>query len=314
MQLIESSHWRLWCDPEVGAQWVAAQVKHGEQWVDVVPNCRPAEHGSAESGNDVPAAGQSHDTPLPAANFHMIPYSNRIRDGQFSFEGQQVNLEDGERHAIHGALRKQAWRVVARRENSLMCEFDSRKDGAINWPWPMQAHIAQSVKGDTLTSTVTITNHGETDMPVGTGWHPYFVRSIGQSMPTLTLPVDAVFPDASGDCLPDAAAVALPESLDFRMPRQLDPDQRIDCCLAGLSGACHIHWQEAGIELVISSSEACRFLVLFNPDMPHFAIEPVTNANDAFNLTSQGIDSGTAVIGSGESFSVSMHIQLKLHD
>lgn len=311
MILIESSHWRLWSEPAKGVQWMAAKIRRQDQWHDVVPDCRPE---NADSAGTAPAAGQSSHASLPAASFHMIPYSNRIRDARFEFNGEQIQLDDVESHAIHGALRNLPWQVKRLDQSSIVCEFDSRDYGTINWPWPLLARIEQSVSGDTLSSTITITNHGSSDMPVGTGWHPYFVRQIGQAVPTLTLPVNAVFPDAAGDCLPDGPTVDLPEDLDFRAGRPLDPDQRIDCCLAGLSGTCHIHWQNAGIELLMTASDDCRFLVLFNPDMPHFAVEPVSNANDAFNLKSRGIDSGVAVISAGESFSVSMNLQVRLHD
>jgi len=302
MELIESSHWRLWSDPAEGVQWLAAQVKKGDIWHDIVPDCR------VSSATTQPAPGA-----LNAANFHMIPYSNRIRDGRFSFNGEHIELENGQTHAIHGALRKLPWRIVRSDIKSLICEFDSRIDGPINWPWPISARIAQHLDDATLSSHITIQNNGSTDMPVGTGWHPYFVRNVGKSGPTLTLPVNAVFNDTQGDCLPVGAAVELPAELDFRSPRLLDSDQRIDCCLAGLSAACHIHWQEVGIELVMTASEACQFLVLFNPDAPHFAVEPVTNANDAFNLADHGIDSGRHVLAPGEEFSVSMSLEARLY-
>lgn len=306
MILIESSHWRLWSEPAAGVQWMGAQVKRHNQWHDVVPDCRP----------DVsqPAAGQSAGAPLPAANFHMIPYSNRIRDGRFTFQGELIQLDNASAHAIHGALRKLPWQVRHADKNSLSCGFDSREHGNINWPWPIEALIEQRVNGDTLSSIITITNHGKSPMPVGTGWHPYFVRQIGQAMPTLSLPVDGVFPDAAGDCLPDGPAQNLPVDLDFRQGRVLDPDQRIDCCLSGLSGTCQIHWKEAGIELLMSASEKCRYLILFNPDKPHFAVEPVTNANDAFNLATRNIESGTAVVDAGQSYSVSMDLRVQIHD
>ncbi|MFK7860579.1 MAG: hypothetical protein AB8B64_17300 [Granulosicoccus sp.] len=314
MILIESSHWRLWNAPDTGVQWLAAQVKRKDEWYDVVPDCRPSSDSASPDDHSEPAAGQSAMAPLPAANFHMIPYSNRIRDGRFNFNGHDIQLESANTHAIHGALRKLPWRVTSSDTSSLVCEFDSRIEGPINWPWPILARIEQTVNGATLSSTISIRNLGNTSMPVGTGWHPYFVRNIGQSAATLTLPVKSVFPDETGDCLPDGAAVPLPAELDFRTPRVLDPDQRIDCCLAGLSGACHIHWQDAGIELVMAASDACRFLVLFNPDMPHFAVEPVTNANDAFNLASDGVDSGSCTLPAGEEFNVSMSIEARVHE
>ncbi len=309
MPKIESSHWRLWSEPSVGAQWMAAQVKRGEQWVDVVPDCRPIAEGEIDA-----RAGQSKTAPLAAANFHMIPYSNRIRDGRFEFQGKNVQLENASTHAIHGALRKLPWTISAIEPQRLICELDTRIVKKINWPWPLLARIEQRVDGDALSSQISITNLGESSMPVGTGWHPYFVREINDSMPSLTLPVSAVFPDANGDCLPDGPSIELPASLDFRESKELNSDQRIDACLAKLEGDCHIHWQQAGIELIITPDKACRFLVLYNPDQPYFAVEPVTNANDAFNLDTLSIDAGTNVLAPGETLSVSMKIRVAFHE
>lgn len=288
---------------------MAAQVKRGEQWVDVVPDCRPLLHGEIDT-----RAGQSATVPLAAANFHMIPYSNRIRDGRFEFQGEIVQLENAGAHAIHGALRKLPWTITANEPQRTVYEFDTRITEKVNWPWPLHARIEQRVDGDALSSQISITNLGESNMPAGTGWHPYFVRDIENSAPSLTLPVSAVFPDANGDCLPDGPSIDLPVSLDFRKIKELSPDQRIDACLANLEGNCHIHWRNAGIELIMTPDKACRFLVLYNPDQPYFAVEPVTNANDAFNLDALAIDAGTSVLAPGETLSVSMQIRAVVHD
>lgn len=299
LKLIESDVWRLWSDPEVGVQWMAAEVHREGAWHAVVPDCRAA---------DGSGAGQSAKAPLAAANFHMLPYSNRIKDGKFDFQGQSITLENGENHAIHGPLRKLPWRVTRHDNDALTCEFHSTDHPGINWPWAISARLEQKIAGNLLSSHITLTNESDTDMPAGFGWHPYFVQVVNGSEPTLTLPVDGVFPDAAGDCLPDGEAVPLPESLDFRQPRKLDADQRIDCCLSGLHGTCEIDWQDGGIKLLMQSSDLCRYLVLFNPDMPHFAVEPVTNANDAFNLSTRGIESGTQVLKPGESLHASMNL------
>ena len=99
MVLIESDTWRLWSDPSMGVQWMAAEVCRQGQWHAVMPECRPA------SANGV-RVGQSEAAPLAAASFHMLPYSNRIRDAQFEFQGRKVQLDGAKSHAIHGALRK----------------------------------------------------------------------------------------------------------------------------------------------------------------------------------------------------------------
>lgn len=297
--LLESDTWRLWCDPAKGVQWMAAEVCREGCWYAVTPDCRPS---------DGPRAGQSETDPLPAASFHMLPYSNRIRDGRFEFQGKQIQLQNAQTHAIHGALRKLPWTIVDSSSSSLICQFDSREGQTINWPWPISATIEHSITNERLSSHITLTNQGDTDMPAGFGWHPYFVRNINGAEPLLTLPVTGVFPDASGDCLPDDAPVTLPEHLNFRTPKPLDADQRIDCCLSGLKGQCVLDWQQSGVKLILEASDICEYLVFFNPDMPHFAVEPVTNANDAFNLATRSIDSGVTILAPGQSLAATLSI------
>jgi len=289
---LTSAAWQLVLEPEVGVQWLAARVKpvDANTWTDIAPDCL------------------APDSELPAANFHMIPYSNRIRDGKFSFDDHTVSLDEGEHHAIHGALRKLPWQTVAQTTTTLVCQYETSDQQKGNWPWPMKAVIRYLLDDTILHSRIDITNTGTTDMPVGAGWHPYFVRTIQGAGPTLTLPVGGVFPDANGDCLPDGAAVALPDEIDFRQPRRLDANQFIDCCLAGLAGDVVISWPHADIELTMQASENCRYLVLFNPQAPYFAVEPVTNANDGFNLQAAGIAAGSHRLPPGETFTARLAI------
>ncbi len=298
--LIESDTWRLWSEPDNGVQWMAAEVRRGDSWHSVVPDCR---------ASDGPRAGQSTDAPLGAANFHMLPYSNRIRDARFEHQGREIQLENAAKHAIHGAVRNLPWTVVDSDASSLVCTFQSHEHTDVNWPWAFSGTIEQRVNGDELSSRIVLTNDSDTDMPAGFGWHPYFVRTVNGSQPTLTLPVSGVFPDEAGDCLPDDAAIALPKDLDFRTARKLDENQRIDCCLSGLQGSCVLDWQDGGIKLIVQASELCEYLILFNPDRPHFAVEPVTNANDAFNLASRSIASGVKILAPGESLEATMTLK-----
>jgi len=54
-------------------------------------------------------------------------------------------------------------------------------------------------------------------------------------------------------------------------------------------------------------------LILYNPDMPHFAVEPVTNANDAFNLSNQSIPSGTTILEPGETLTATMTVKADIN-
>ncbi len=300
LHTLQSDTWRLWCDPNRGAQWTAAEVNHHGQWHPVVPDCRD----EVKNG-----AGQHDSAPLAAANFHMIPYSNRIRDGKFNFQGKTIQLEGAQGHAIHGAVRKLPWKVISSDSSHLMTEFQSTDHSSVNWPWPFVSTIEQRLSADTVISKMTLTNQGKTAMPAGMGWHPYFVRVVNGSQPTLTLPTTGVFPDTNGDCLPIGKPVSLPPELDFSTARQLDPKQPIDHCMSGFAGTAEIHWAEAGIKLTMQASNNCSYLILYNPEMPHFAVEPVTNANDAFNLSNQSIPSGTTTLEPGETLTATMTVK-----
>ena len=52
----------------------------------------------------------------------------------------------------------------------------------------------------------------------------------------------------------------------------------------------------------IRASDRCRHLVVYSPPgQPFFAFEPVTNANDGFNLAARDVcDAGVVVLEPGE--------------
>ena len=302
MIVLESTELKLWLEPGRGVQWSALEARRGDDWLALAPDCRP--------DSPRPRAGQDESAPLAAASFHMMPYSNRVRDGRFEFDGAAHALPNPERHAIHGVVRKRPWRVVSHEGARLACAFDSREHDDVGWPWPIECTIVHELDGAELRATMALTNRGEAPMPAGLGWHPYFAREVDGAAPTLELPVGAVFPDADGDCLPEGPPVALPDVLDFRTPRELDPARHIDCCLAGLDGPVRLAWPGAGVGVTLHPDAACRYLVFYNPGMPHFAVEPVTNANDAFNLASRGVEGGVRTLGPGETLEASLRLVL----
>jgi len=291
---IESQLWQLQLQPGLGMQTQVCKIQHAGKWLDIMPDC------------------STKDATLNASNFHMLPYSNRIRDAQFPFGNTEIQLDYAEQHAIHGALRKRPWRLTEHTKSSATAEYDSRVDGKINWPWHIQSSVRYTLSDNTLSTQMTLTNHGSSRMPAGMGWHPYFCRTVAGAHPQLTFAVDGVYPDTNGDCLPTGAAIKVPADLDFATPRHLNAEQRIDHCMAGFKTPVTIAWPEAGITLQMHTSSNCTHLVLFNPDEPFFAVEPVTNANDGFNLAAKGIDAGVIELAAGETLRAEMTLQLVL--
>ena len=273
-------------------RWLSGEGFIDDQWLSIMPNATHPE------------------TDLKDCNFPLLPYSNRIRDGRFTFEGKPYQLNNGPNHAIHGFLRDQAWDIEEASENQLITTFDSDEASSQNWPWPLRARCELSVTGPILRCSLQVENKGGAAMPIGGGWHPYFVRNLKKAEPKLSIPVTGVYHDTGGDCLPIGEPQTIPEHLSFNNRTTLSPTQRIDHCFSGLCGPLEIHWPDVGATLTMHGSDNVTHAILFNPDKPYFALEPVTNANDGVNLNAQGVHSGIALLRPDEILRTTLDMKL----
>lgn len=283
---LENARLRAVVAPDAGASVLAFSAAREGQWLPVMPDVHQAR------------------SELRCASFLMMPYSNRIENGHFTFEGREYQLERGGEHAIHGDVRARAWVVVERAATRLCCAFRSVDNEAVNWPWSFDARIAYELRDETLSSRVSLWNRSETPMPAGFGWHPYFSRQLGpdDDEVRLKVKVEGAYPDADDTRIPSGPAEPLAPDQDFGVEKALAPDNFLDTCCTGYDGNGHIHWPGSGISAHFSCSPECSHLVLYNPEgAPHFAVEPVTNANNGVNLLACGwADAGTVILPPGE--------------
>jgi len=289
---LTSSQWRLQIDPNQGMRWLSGDLFHDGSWIPVLPDCTDPK------------------IDLKECNYLLLPYSNRIRDGHFEFQGHSYQLDNAQKHAIHGTLRDQPWQLEQLNDSSVTATFDSRDGQTINWPWPLAARCDITLQENVLSCELQVQNLGTSVMPIGGGWHPYFVRQLLAADPMLTIPVTGLYPDTNGDCLPIGDAIDLPAILDFTDMRILDPSQRIDHCFKGLSDPMQIHWPDANVTLTMTASKNCSHAVLYNPDQPWFALEPVTHANDAVNLLTDGIEAGLELLEPDSIWRASLEIRI----
>lgn len=233
------------------------------------------------------------------ACYPLVPFSNRIAGGRFSFQGRTYQLRrdasTGGRHAIHGEGWQRAWSVAEAGGASarLMLDYHGAEAGA--WPFPFRAeqHFALSRNG--LTVTLVLTNAGATAAPAGIGLHPYFPRHDGV---TLGFRARAVWQNAA-DQLP-SAAIAPPAEWDFSAPRALK-EPALDNCFAGWPGVAEIAWPGAGRTLKIDADHCFRHAVVYTPPgCAYFAFEPVSHMNDAINRMDLS-DHGLVVLEPGGS-------------
>jgi aldose 1-epimerase len=246
-------------------------------------------------------AGIAGFSELRLASFPLVPYSNRIRDGRFTFRGHTVveKPAPGMAHALHGHGWRLPWRVTEQHDDRLAIAYERQPDPAPEgWPWHYRAWQNFVLTPQALSLTMGIENRSAAAMPAGLGHHPYFPRT-RQSRVTATV---------SAICWPEAGElpverIAPPPGADPRQGVVVD-EIPLDHAYAGWDGSAIIEWPERRARLVMTADPALSTLVIFSPpDAAFFCVEPVSHCIDAFNLAAGGMtDTGMRVLAPGETW------------
>lgn len=292
VEVIANDHWRLGVLPGTGAALAFGQVRRGEDWLDLLRVTPEDRYGVSDD----------------CASFVLAPWSNRLRDARFTFRGRShrlpVNSPDGT--AIHGVARDHPWRITDRDESSVVLDFDSAGTGS-PFPWRFTTSVTYRLDGGTLTVGTSLTNADEVPIPAGFGHHPYFRRGLAGAADEVELEVPCHHQYELARNLPalDATPVPVEPRLDFRTLRPLG-EQFVDDVLTGREPGApvRLRYPDAGIAVTMTVDELYRDFVVYVPQAgkPFFAVEPVTNTNDGFNLFEHGTPStGVFVLEPGES-------------
>lgn len=257
------------------------------------------------------AAGEA--SPSLLGCFTMAPWCNRIRGAAFRFGGREHRLRPAgaDPNAMHGDVRARPWRILDRSPFSASFSFDSRDAADVNFPWPFEARIRYQLSPDTLAIDLSVTNLAADSFPAGCGLHPYFPRRLWDDRDDVHIRVPCAARYPLENSLPSGPPAA--DDLTRRL-RELHPlpEQALDAVFAGYEGDCEIRWPASGLSLRMQSSANLKHVVVFAPrtpgggPLPFFAVEPVSQVNDGFNLLASGDSgSGTAVLQPGKSLRVS---------
>lgn len=123
------------------------------------------------------------DTQAGVRNGLMAPFSNRVRDGRYSFDGEQHQLQPvlagQEELVFHGFLRVLDCELVDTEVTDSAARFRLathaiRPGGYAGYPFAVDLEVEYTVTPDELTLEVVGRNVGERVAPFGCGWHPYF--------------------------------------------------------------------------------------------------------------------------------------------
>ncbi len=223
--------------------------------------------------------------PLFASCFPLIPLSNRIENGRYSFAGRSFEMAPNlppHPHPLHGHGWLGRWTVRDRDAASATLDFEYEGD---DWPSRYTATQRFTLGAEGLAVELELINAGTASMPAGIGLHPFFPRTSGT---LLRAELGDVWL-CREDKIPERR-VTLPPAWDFRGGRPLD-GLDLDHCFDGWNGRASIAWPDARLELALSADPAFSHAVIYAPpDKPFFCFEPVSHANLALNLAEQGVN------------------------
>jgi aldose 1-epimerase len=250
-------------------------------------------------GMDVlrPWSGRVEDGPFAIAMNLMVPFSNRISRA-FPWDGAEhpvaANLP-GEPYAIHGDVFQRDWEALEAGEAGARLAVV----GGIG-PWRHRTVVDYRLGGRGLACSLVVENRGESDMPFGGGFHPWFPRLAAT---TVQFAAEGYWPEDARHLPATAAPVTLPAGWDWRDAGPL-PGGWINAGFAGWDGAATIRQPGLVLRMVATG---CGTTILYSPDADSgfFCFEPVSHPVDAHNLPGQP---GLVRLAPGESLTLTMSL------
>lgn len=243
-------------------------------------------------------------SPLEAGCFPLVPFCNRIREGQFDFRGRTVRLApnmSGDASPIHGQAWLGRWHIDRSGPSGATMSF-AYPGG--EWPWRYEARQTFALDPGGLTVDLHCTNQSADPMPCGLGLHPYFPCSAGTTLATRVEHVWTV----DEKVLPIERR---PATGQYDISGGPICGRGLDNGYDGWCGAARIETPGLPFQIGLSSPDA-RFFQIYSPRAGGILVaEPVSHANAALNAPEGLWDRlGLSVLAPGETMSLRMRIDL----
>lgn len=263
----------------------------------------------------------------------LYPWASRVSRGEYWFRGNKYQARDlhTDGDAWHGLVRTRRWDVVGSTADdsqaTLSCAIstDSRPDMLDSFPFPNTLTVTFRLTADALTVTAEVQNLGDTEMPFGFGFHPYFKVPLSSDgdrarcmfevharklwdWPAL----NAVDPTVNQSANPPRLTTDNPFAPQVQIGTRdynegftgLNPDD-------GTVRARVID-PDAKLAVVMESHPNVRSCVVYTPPNRNvICLEPWTCTANTFSLAEAGIpDSGLLLLAPGKSWHSEMRISL----
>ena len=227
----------------------------------------------------------------------ILPWPNRIEDGQYDFEGesQQLPLDEVDKHnAIHGLTRWLNWSLLEHAADAVRLGLTMHPRPG--YPFTLQLELQYALDEAGLRVRTTARNVGGRALPFGAGQHPYL--TVGTPVvDDATLHVPARFRVELDGARQLPTGVLLPLAgtpFDFRTPRSIG-SLVIDDCFGDLprdaDGRAHVtlSHDDSAAAVTVWMDREYRYAQVFTGDTlaaPRrrrgLAVEPMTCPPNAF--------------------------------
>jgi aldose 1-epimerase len=272
-----------------GAQWTIEADGHRAVVVEVGGVLRSYSVG----GRPVLDGFEPDEFSPASAGQILAPWPNRIRDGQYTFEGQayQLPLTEPARHnAIHGLTNWGRWSAVDQAPGSVTLEF--RVPAQIGYPWWLTLRTRWSVSAEGLRCDQEVVNDSGSNAPWGYSVHPY-LQLPGVAVDDIVLHVPGktrIVADAR--LLPIGSVSVAGTEYDFIEPRKIG-DLVMDTTFGEIEhdadGITEVTIAGGDAAVAVWADEKFKYWQIFTGDTLHgerfrrsVAIEPMTCPPDSF--------------------------------
>ncbi len=244
-------------------------------------------------GLDITCSYGGNELPPKACGTTLVPWTNRIRDGRYTFDGieQQLALTEPDKgNAIHGLGRWARWSMLEQTGNSVRLGLDVVPQKG--YPFELHAevryHFLDTWPG--LMVQLSATNTGTVRAPFGMGSHPYLsTRGAPINDTFFAVPARKTF-DVDEQQIP-VRTRALRKEEKLPNPTLLGK-RRFDMGLTGIKfedGFAEVELKSlTGAEARMWFEKEFGYLQVYTvnevtPGQPGIAVEPMTCAPNAFN-------------------------------
>jgi aldose 1-epimerase len=248
-------------------------------------------------GEEIVAGWPASQMPRGGRGQILVPWPNRIQDGQYEFGGERLQLgltEAAKSNAIHGLTRWVNWQLSDQDDDHVVWTYVLHPQPG--YPFELSLAVSYVIGDAGLTVTVSAHNAGDTPCPYGAGAHPYLTVGRRIDECELLLP-------ATSRCEVDARSLPAPPSpvagtpYDFTSAR-LVGSTSFDHPYGGVRhedghGTATLRDPQSGRETSLTFDESCRWLQVYSGDdlgsraREALAIEPMTCPPNAFR---SGVD------------------------